>query len=438
MVPVLPWQIPFSEDYPLTAKEKETIWRCLCTAYECLDRADMQLTGDVMRPDGQGGWLFRHEVPYVVEEFADFSASEDQQIPLQGDEYTLFEFHLKVISSYSEGRDSWSTNSKYEVVHDALDILCNAQSMSIDTLPNALKRIETEYPLLGFDASMDNEELFYDEATYELLELLSEQGLIFDGKIHGYEQQLMSLGYYQLFFLAQSKNVPALETPMVIGNFLVTLSKQTPTLLSESLYLKDKAMLAPEDDESDNIAYYQSQRRFSRLSRAIVGEVINSMISTQQMVARCVKDKEFPLISVDNEQVDEAEAIYLEISVYEKDGIFEISCMPLTDIIPQGHDQADGLIGAVSTLMEDITEGGGSARVNANRGEIYSDNVNAETVLSVVYQKDVTLSSRKSPFGARIGYLNPELVATWLKINGVVKLSANAFNSVYTGDWVRP
>lgn len=440
VVPVLPWQIPFSEDYPLTAKEKQTIWRCLCTAYECSDRADMQLTGDEMRPDGQGGWLFRQEIPCVVEKFADFSASEEHQIPLQGDEYTLFELRLKAISNYSEGCCTWSTKSNYESVHNALEILCDEQSVSFDVLPNALKRLETEGPLLGFDACMDNEELFYDVAANELLELLIDQGLMFDGKIHGFEQQLMSLGYYQLFFLAQLKNVPVIETPMVIGNFLVTLSKQTPTLLSESRYLKDKSILACEDNANKlsdhDIAYYQNERLFGRPSSPIAEEVINSRICIEQMVASCVKDKEFPLICIDNEQVDEIDAIYLEISVYEKDGMFEISCMPLTNIIPQGHDQADGLIGAISTLMEHITDCGGSARVNANRGEIYSDNVNAEIVLSVVYQKGVTLSSHKSPFGAHIGYLNPELVATWLKKHGVVKLSANAFNSVSTGDWI--
>lgn len=440
VIPVLPWQIPFSEDYPLTDKEKETIWQCLCTVYDCLERADMQIPGSEIRPDGQGGWLFRHEIPWMVEEFADFSAKEDQQIPLQSDEYTLFELHLKAISTYSEGCDAWVTNSNYEEVHNVLEKMCDAQNVSIDALPAPLKRLETEYPLLGFDASMDNEELFYDDVSYELLDRLIEQGLIFDGKIHGHEQQLMSLGYYQLFFLAQPKNVPVIETPMVIGNFVVTLSKQTPTLLSESLHLKDKAILVCEDDVSiivdDDIAYYESQRRFVRLSRPIVDEVINSMISTMQMVTNCVKDKEFPIFSIDNEQVDEVEERDLKISVYEEDGLFEISCLPLTYIIPEGHDQADGLIGTVSTLMSDISSAGGSARVNANRGDIYSDNVNAETVLSVIYQKDVKLCNHASPFGDHVGNLNPEIVATWLKKHGVVCLSANAFNSVYTGDWV--
>ena len=112
----------------------------------------------------------------------------------------------------------------------ALQLVCSPAICDLATpapaeVSDALKRLETEGPLLGFDACMDNEELFYDVAANELLELLIDQGLMFDGKIHGFEQQLMSLGYYQLFFLAQLKNVPVIETPMVIGNFLVTLSR---------------------------------------------------------------------------------------------------------------------------------------------------------------------------------------------------------------------
>ena len=435
------WQMPFPEHFPLNVDECEIIWHKLCQSIEVTEEDRESVKGSEIRPDGTGGWYFKYEIPYIVYDIENFKAQEDPIIELQGDEYTLFELHLQCINTETP-ECGWSTyDTKYEDCNPTtLSDFADKLGIAPKELPEAALRIETEYPLRGFDSDLDDSELFYEGNTAELVELLKSRGIPLIGNIYGHEESLFELGFVQMFFIAEANGEPVENTPFVFGNYLVSIVNKSKTKLSSTVFNTDKNTIIEDDIPNSEVipesTFYKRQRRILRLTRDIAGDISDSALSVQKMIKKCVNNKEFPLFNFVEGELDEMEEIDLELSIQYVDDAFVIYAMPLTNIIPTGHKNTDALIGAISTLMRSIKEAGSSVKVNANRGEIFSDNINSETVLSVVHHNLVKLSNVKSVFGDYKGYLKPTKVSNWLKSIGVVQLNANAFNSGYTGDWI--
>jgi hypothetical protein len=436
------WEILFPEHFPLNTAECEVIWHKLCQSIEITEDEAEFINGSEIRPDGTGGWYFKHGIPYIAYDIENFKAEEDPIIEIQGDEYTLFELHLQCINTETP-ECCWSTyNTKYkDINHTSLSDFADELGIDAQDLPEAALRIETAYPISGFDSDLlEDNELFYEESTIELVEQLQTQGIAFVGEIYGHEESLYELGFVQIFFIAEANEAPAHPTPFVFGNYLVSIAKKSRTKISSTLFNIDKKTIIeddnPNDDEMLEPEFHLRQRRIHHLTRHITGEISDSVLSVEQMINACVNNKEFPLFNFVEGQLDEFEEIDLELNINYVDDVFEITTMPLTNIIPAGHKNAEGLVGAISTLMRGIKKAGACVKVNANQGEIFSDNINTEIVLSVVHQYGVKLSNVQSVFGDYKGYLKPNNVANWLKSIGVVQLNANAFNSGYTGDWI--
>lgn len=435
-MPITPWTIPFPADYPLTPSEKESIWKCFRKWHRCENDLELTIDGNEVRADGEGGWLFSGTIPYSLEEFPEIKAEEDTEIQHVGDELTLFEIHLKVASTHHDGCDMWHSEQNYEDNLTLLSELSAHQNITPEKIPPALRRIENEYPLKGFDLELNYDDIFeYDyENQDKFFSLLTEQGIVFKSDIFGCESHFASLGYYQLFFLAKPENVPKIPLNTAIGNYFVTKFEPTTTVMSESLFNKYKGILL-DPASKDTAIEYQAERQLDKLCEGIRTDIEANALSAESMIHQCTKDKNFPLTSIIGE-VDEFDEIELGISISEDNGVFTINCMPLINIITQGHENTDEFLGVITTLYSEIKKANKKPRIIANDGEIYSDNITEDIALSVIYQKGMKLKSDKSPFGKYTGNLNPEFAANWFKKLGVIHFSANAFNSASTADWI--
>ena len=432
------WSIPFPEHFPLNVAERNVIWQRLCQHFEVSDSETDFVDGSEMRPDGTGGWYFKYGVPYIAYDIEEFDAQEDPVIDLRGDELTVFEMRLQCINTETAESCSYTCKSIYhEVEHTSSSDVADKLGIATQKLPEAVLRIETEYPIQGFDSYIEENEIFFEDSASELVELLQTEGFPIIARIHGHEESLYELGYVQLFFLAEANESPADPSPFVFGNYLVSIVSKSKTGISSSVFNADKDTIGHDSDNENeilDITAYQRQRRFYHLLGDIQGDIAGAALSTEQMIDICIEQKEFPLFNFVEGEVDDIEEIELGINVEYNEDMFEITTMPLTNIIPMGHSSANGLIGAVSTLMTCMKDAGASVKINADIGEIYSANVNSETVLSVIYPHDY--AEPRPVFGNYKGYLKPAKVSNWLKSIGVVQLSANAFNSGYTGDWI--
>jgi hypothetical protein len=140
-----PWGIRYLEHFPLNADECGIIWHRLCLHFELTDYEDIK--GSEMRPDGQGEWLFQYEVPYITDDMQDFEAYLDPVIAVQGDEYTLFELHLQCINT-ERSDHGWTQKTKYsELEVTTLSQFARLLGIDVQDLPQAIKRIESEYPI---------------------------------------------------------------------------------------------------------------------------------------------------------------------------------------------------------------------------------------------------------------------------------------------------
>lgn len=433
----LPWAISYPSTFTFSTTEQETIINRLLKhhqlSYGPEVLGEFNLDSNPMKPDGEGGWIFKSKIHVLLEGIEGFVSRTVGAQASPGGVYTLYELHLQSIESGEEFYPNYKQHRKFcQTPKSSLFQLFKALGLDTETQITALNIVGASGEPDGFQEYDDDLNLYEEEKLHLLAHELTTEGLVFSSVIFGSEGPFLNLGFKQMFFLAESNGNQALESEFIIGRYLVTVAKQTQTQIP-----------ANECNRILNDIPNTQADKWEGLEASIFdmrSEIIDSRLVTEEVIQACMKGEGFTCTSVidEDEDFDEMELRDLSIHVLESDeeNTYIVQCLPMTEIITIGQEAAAGFNESTETFMQLIKDAGGRSQVKANQGDIHTDNISEGTVLGVIYDRGRELPYDKSVFGQCQGFLKPESVDTWLTEAGVVHLSANAYISVETGGWL--
>lgn len=440
----MPWSIRYPETFPLSTSEKETIWNRACSRNAPFEdpEPDTTMDGNELRSDGKGGWYFKFDAPWMASYMPGFNWDLDPDKTFYGDELTLFELRLsrRRHSDFDKNTYLGPSNIQYSddetsSLDECLQTLGIAHNENINDLPLFLSSKLNDLPEIKH-AAIESDWFDVDirQNLYPIIKELLTNGLAYTNYFMGDSSYEIEPGYIQLFFLSLTDGDTDDIKPFHLGDYYVKVTNRTKTRLSKSLFLNSLSLYG----KVSPVPF--SDRRTYGPSYDIARTIEDSLIFSEEMIRECVNDKQFPFIRLIGMADDESDLddlrTYLDfhIDFNESEQCFVIRSMPMAHVLQLGQD-IDTLLSFIREVITVIDTSEYGVIVKPDLGEHFAENINASTVLSVIYQRGRIYNHAESAFGHYEGYIKHNIVSDWLKGIGVVEVLANAFIDPNSGDW---
>ncbi len=307
------------------------------------------------------------------------------------------------------------------------DLICIAE----ESLPGRLSIANAE-TLSGYSdvEEIYNNDWIESEEPTDFGDNLKE-GLLFEHKIFGREDYFLSLGYFQLFFIAESDTDDFLPATLKLGNYFVEIfSKSLQPIDFADVNESEVDGLEDDPFESDLIV----NDGYSALSNTF-DTILTCILDDTSAFKECI-DTYFPIFTYES-QKDSEEFNWLEIIPVVDDEKATLHVAPLVFGIIHGMEEADNYLGAIDRIWGICKGLGLDVQVSVRGYEYYAHPINNETELTIFfleghdenYQEPIlTLNDN--------GYLDIGFFVQFLEVNNITSINANAFISGYTGDWI--